>query len=127
MFQDNLTGSWWLQTGDEVIGYWPGNILTSLMKSARYIHWGGEVGTDAYLKKTTEMGSGHLPSEGLRKASYVRSMGYVNEYGFLRDPQELTLHVLNPAVYDALVPYPGMKYFGVYMLFGGPGHCLPRK
>ena len=37
----------------------------------------------------TDMGSGHFPSEGFGKASYVGNIKYVDENGALRDPEQL--------------------------------------
>ncbi|KAK1285924.1 hypothetical protein QJS10_CPB20g00470 [Acorus calamus] len=75
IFKDANTGNWWLQVEDDAIGYWPSSLVPGIADGAEMVQYGGEifdvateVGT-AVAHTTTEMGSGHFPSEGERKAS----------------------------------------------------------
>ncbi|XP_028077754.1 uncharacterized protein LOC114279661 [Camellia sinensis] len=74
--EDTTTSDWWLQFGNEVVGYWPTSLFSYLADSASVIQWGGEV---LNLKSgghhtTTQMGSGHFPEEGFGKASYIKNI-----------------------------------------------------
>ncbi|KAG9440831.1 hypothetical protein H6P81_020996 [Aristolochia fimbriata] len=42
-FLDLKTNNWWLKYGDELVGYWPNKLFTSLSTKAEIVQWGGEV------------------------------------------------------------------------------------
>ncbi|KAK1285720.1 hypothetical protein QJS10_CPB20g00484 [Acorus calamus] len=66
---DKGTGYWYLHIGDEVIGYWPGEIVPNLSGGAEEVNFGGEIFDDrstrdnTALHTTTEMGCGHFSRE----------------------------------------------------------------
>ncbi|WP_411024291.1 neprosin family prolyl endopeptidase, partial [Salmonella sp. s58953] len=76
VWKDLQQACWWLQVGGTVVGYWPTNLFSHLNTSSNLLTWGGEV---VNLKTngqhtTTEMGSGHFPSEGFGKASFFNGI-----------------------------------------------------
>ncbi|MBH0219748.1 DUF239 domain-containing protein, partial [Listeria monocytogenes] len=82
---------WWLQVGGTVVGYWPTNLFSHLNTSSNLLTWGGEV---VNLKTngqhtTTEMGSGHFPSEGFGKASFFNGIQIVDSSYTLMPAQNL--------------------------------------
>ncbi|CDP09693.1 unnamed protein product [Coffea canephora] len=79
--KDEQFAVWWLQLGNDVVGYWPTSLFTNLADSASTIQWGGEV---INLKpnrqhSTTQMGSGHFPEEGFKGASYFKNLQVVDD------------------------------------------------
>jgi hypothetical protein len=65
---------------DQVLGYWPSSIFTDLASNATTVSFGGEIydsGQSGH-HTTTQMGSGHFPSEGFGKASYFRNIQYMD-------------------------------------------------
>uniref|UniRef100_M4DDE9 Neprosin PEP catalytic domain-containing protein n=1 Tax=Brassica campestris TaxID=3711 RepID=M4DDE9_BRACM len=120
---DPKTGNWWLQLNDqELIGYWPKEIFTNLAdEGASVIEWGGEV---VNKKKdgqhtTTEMGSGHFPSEGFGKASSFEVIKIIDMNNGLIDPVKVKTVVSRPACYDIKTGYD--KTYEVFFYYGGPG------
>ncbi|KAG2287967.1 hypothetical protein Bca52824_047571 [Brassica carinata] len=123
MWKDPKTGNWWLQLNDqELIGYWPKEIFTNLAdEGASVIEWGGEV---VNKKKdgqhtTTEMGSGHFPSEGFGKASSFEVIKIIDMNNGLIDPVKVKTLVSRPACYDIKTGYD--KKYEVFFYYGGPG------
>ncbi|CAF2265034.1 unnamed protein product [Brassica rapa] len=123
MWKDPKTGNWWLQLNDqELIGYWPKEIFTNLAdEGASVIEWGGEV---VNKKKdgqhtTTEMGSGHFPSEGFGKASSFEVIKIIDMNNGLIDPVKVKTVVSRPACYDIKTGYD--KTYEVFFYYGGPG------
>ena len=104
MSQDKITGSWWLQLQDMVLGYWPDSIFTGLADSATAVSWGGEIINTRSKGRhtTTQMGSGHFSSEGKLKASFFRNLGVIDSSNNRIDPagslqQDATTY---PSCYD---------------------------
>ncbi|KAF3589926.1 hypothetical protein F2Q69_00031102 [Brassica cretica] len=81
--------NWWLQIGEELVGYWPGQLFNSLGNGATIVQWGGEiVNRETDGKHTgTDMGSGHFAEEGYKKASYFRNLMPIDETNTLSEPQ----------------------------------------
>lgn len=108
---------------NEALGYWPESILPSLQDSANVVSWGGEV----YNSETggrhtsTQMGSGHFPSEGLGKASYFRNLQYLAKPGKFVDPQGLITYATKPLCYNVIID-PRFTRFGRHFYYGGPGY-----
>ena len=124
MFQNTDSGHWWLNVGNEAIGYWPDTILPSLRGSAELVSWGGEV-YDSQAEghhTSTQMGSGHFPDEGFGKASYVRNVQYMDDSSPLtfKDPAGLLTYATKPSCYNLIVKdkTPNM---GIHFYYGGPG------
>ncbi|KAL6960089.1 hypothetical protein U1Q18_049393 [Sarracenia purpurea var. burkii] len=119
VYKDKKTGNWWLKLQGTTLGYWPNSIFTGLANNATALYWGGEV-TDEKSgghHTTTQMGSGHFPGEGYRKASLFRDLGVIDTSNTRTTPRSLEVAVTNPACYD--LRFRG-KRAGFY--YGGPGY-----
>jgi len=110
---------------DQVLGYWPHLIFTRLATSATGVSWGGEI----YNKgqgghhTSTQMGSGHFPSEGYGKASYFRNIQYMDYTGRFNDPdQGLVAYATKPSCYSISVANNKNGGYGTHFFFGGPGY-----
>ncbi|GLT69278.1 hypothetical protein SLA2020_414390 [Shorea laevis] len=114
-------GNWYLQLQDQVLGYWPRSLFTHLAIGASDLSWGGEIfdsgGQDGHT--STQMGSGHFPSEGNGKASFVRNLQYMDGGGKFKDAA-VTPHATNPSCYD--ITMQNNVVYGTHFYFGGPGH-----
>ena len=114
--------NWWLRIGEELVGYWPGALFTSLGDGATRVQWGGEiinVKTDG--KHTiTDMGSGHFADEGVKKASYFRNIMTVDETNYLTEPQDIFPKTTNDNCYNIKAGDGGTAW-GLNFFFGGPG------
>ncbi|KAJ8755954.1 hypothetical protein K2173_024499 [Erythroxylum novogranatense] len=121
--KDTTSGNWWLTLQDEHMGYWPGNILTSLANSSDVINFGGEIVNNQAEghHTTTEMGSGHFPDEGFGKAAYISYLSYIDTSCVLRDAGNLTPYISRPTCYDLKVDNKNQSTKGVHVYFGGPG------
>ncbi|KAF8085824.1 hypothetical protein N665_0645s0003 [Sinapis alba] len=123
IWKDPKTRNWWLQLNEkELIGYWPKELFTHLSdEGASVIEWGGEV---VNKKKngqhtTTEMGSGHFPSEGFGKASSFEVIKIIDMNGVITDPVKVKTLVSRPNCYNLKTGYD--KQFEVFFYYGGPG------
>ncbi|KAI9160880.1 hypothetical protein LWI28_012402 [Acer negundo] len=126
--QDQLTQNWWLRVGDQIIGYWPHPIMTGLHYCGTEIKWGGAV-----LNKNvgnhhtaTEMGSGHFPEEGFRKASFIRNLGfYCESYNLITNFKGYYIGPVatRPSCYDVKLEDHGGAY-GFHLYFGGSGFSM---
>ncbi|KAG2295978.1 uncharacterized protein LOC106386567 [Brassica napus] len=123
------SGNWWLMIGEEYVGYWPGNIFTSLGDRATTVQWGGEIvnqRTDG-RHTNTDMGSGHFADEWYKKASYFRKLETVDGANTLREPQGLYPYASNGNCYNIKAGGTGSSYWGHHFFYGGPGrnaNCL---
>ncbi|XP_022715079.1 uncharacterized protein LOC111274590 [Durio zibethinus] len=122
MFQDKQSGNWWLRIQKTDVGYWPGSIFTTLSDRADTLSWGGEIVNlqSQGHHTSTQMGSGHFPSEGFNKASYIRNLRYMDESGSIKDTANVEPYVTRPGCYDSQMG--DMKNFGTHFHFGGPGY-----
>ncbi|KAK6918250.1 Neprosin [Dillenia turbinata] len=103
-------------------GYYPVSLFTSLSDSASRVKWGGEIKNfevDAH-HASTQMGSGHFPSEGYTRSSYFRHVSVVDKSNRLVDARLTSKSVTNPSCYDLLYGPPNATY-GTYFYYGGPG------
>ncbi|XP_059455818.1 protein neprosin-like [Corylus avellana] len=118
-------GDWYLKVKNEVLGYWPMSLFTHLSHSAETVFYGGMI-FNAKLNNhhtSTHMGSGHFPSEGHGKASYVRSIQYMDGHGKFKDANgKLEIDVTNPSCYDVNVVNNNNIVYGSHLYFGGPGY-----
>lgn len=106
---------------NQLLGYWPGSIFTSLAESSTAINWGGEITNNMVEGQHTEtfMGSGHFSDEGFGKASYFWNLAYFDDSGTLKGPESLTPFATNPSCYDILIA-DNMDH-GVSFYYGGSG------
>ncbi|KAK8584838.1 hypothetical protein V6N13_138784 [Hibiscus sabdariffa] len=123
IYKDKQSGNWWLRIHEIDVGYWPGSIFNKLSDRADTVSWGGEIvnsGSQGH-HTSTEMGSGHFPSEGYRKASYVRNLRYVDESGAINDasPDNVVRLVSRPECYDLQMG--DLTNYGTHFFYGGPG------
>lgn len=120
IFQDDLTGDWWLQVDDTDVGYWPGNIFnnTHLDKADRAI-WGGEINYFPRLRghhTATQMGSGHFADEGYPRSSYFQDVWPITQLGSSLVNSSFAQYVMKPACYNL---EQGSRETGIYFYFGG--------
>ncbi|XP_022714533.1 uncharacterized protein LOC111274162 [Durio zibethinus] len=120
--KDKQSGNWWLRIQQIDVGYWPGSIFTTLSDRADRLSWGGEIVNlqSQGHHTSTQMGSGHFPSEGFNKASYIRNLRHMDESGSIKDAESVVPYVTRPECYDLQMG--DMKNFGTHFLFGGPGY-----
>ncbi|XP_056843434.1 uncharacterized protein LOC108836396 [Raphanus sativus] len=113
---------WWLKVGDEVVGYWPSSLFTSLGDGATRVSWGGEIVNDMIGGKhtATDMGSGHFAEEDNKKASYFRNLMIVSDTNVMREPKEVHPIVTNANCYNIKAGRSGTSW-GIYFYHGGPG------
>ncbi|XP_057837074.2 protein neprosin isoform X3 [Cryptomeria japonica] len=120
---------WSLYIEDNVVGYWPGSLFSSLAESTNVVQYGGEVlhstndiGTPF---SKTHMGSGHFSQEGFSKAAYIRDIQMHNSNNALVYPQE-SIIVGKPLCYNLTLGIDNTNSeWGHYMFFGGPGGDNP--
>ncbi|KAF5953345.1 hypothetical protein HYC85_006201 [Camellia sinensis] len=120
-WQDTTKGAWWLQFGNEVVGYWPTSLFSYLVDSASVIQWGGEVLNFASggQHTTTQMGSGRFPKEGFGKASYIKNIQIVDGSNNLRAPIGVSTFAEQSNCYNVQM---GINSdWGNYVYYGGPG------
>ncbi|XP_065855064.1 protein neprosin-like [Euphorbia lathyris] len=125
--KDMASGNWWLKANGQDIGYFPGSIFTSLAQNSNQVSWGGEI-TDSKRKASqnhtsTQMGSGHLPSEGYKKAAYIHSIQYMNESGQFLDADHdnnMKTFAPFPGCYELAFGEKGKFGLGVHFFYGGP-------
>ncbi|XAR67657.1 hypothetical protein NMG60_11002502 [Bertholletia excelsa] len=125
IFQDVETKNWLLLVQDELIGYWPGNIFTTLANDADELHWGGEI-FDSKRNghhTTTQMGSGHFPNEGYKKSSYFHNIRMMDNLNYAwSEPANPQTYVTNPLCYDSQIAPNRQGNAGTYFQYGGPGN-----
>ncbi|PRQ51216.1 putative neprosin [Rosa chinensis] len=123
IYKHQSTGQWWVMLQDQALGYWPDKILPSLRGSADAVSWGGEIYNSEIGGRhtSTQMGSGHFPSEGYGKASYFRNIQYLANSGKFVDAQGLIPYVTKPPCYNLIMKNkaPG---FGNHFYYGGFGY-----
>ncbi|KAK8581176.1 hypothetical protein V6N13_144216 [Hibiscus sabdariffa] len=127
IYKDKKSGNWWLRVNEIDLGYWPSSLFKKLSDRADMISWGGEIVNSGLQGRhtSTQMGSGHFPSEGYRKASYIRNIRYVDESGAIHDAQSVFSFVTKPECYD--LHRGDIPNYGTHFFYGGPGYsdkCL---
>ncbi|XP_028056894.1 uncharacterized protein LOC114260887 isoform X2 [Camellia sinensis] len=121
VWKDTTRGEWWLQFGNEVVGYWPTSLFSYLHDGASQIQWGGEVLDYASggQHTTTQMGSGHFPEEGFGKASYIKNIQIVDGSNKLIAPIGVSTLAEQPNCYNVQIGK--NSDWGNYIYYGGPG------
>ncbi|MQM17575.1 hypothetical protein Taro_050550 [Colocasia esculenta] len=77
--RDKISGNWWVRLQGVEMGYWPKELVPSLAEGATFVDFGGEVAYDKLGEHpSTEMGSGHFPYEGFKKASFIKNVQVVD-------------------------------------------------
>ncbi|KAF9666305.1 hypothetical protein SADUNF_Sadunf16G0215800 [Salix dunnii] len=121
VWKDPGDGNWWLQIGDQVLGYWPFSLFSHLKDSATMIEWGGEIvdSKTSGQHTATGMGSGHFPREGFGKASYFRNIQIVDGFNKLMEPAQLATFTSQSSCYDIRTDHG--RAWKTYFYYGGPG------
>ncbi|KAL0775607.1 hypothetical protein Bca101_040759 [Brassica carinata] len=116
-------GNWWLRVGEELVGYWPGSLFTSLKDKAEEVYWGGGIANEMTGGRhtTTTMGSGHFAGEWYKKASYFRKVMTVDGANTLREAENLHPTTDNDNCYSVKEGQSGSSYWGTHFFYGGPG------
>lgn len=120
--QDKAVDHWWFEFNHVPIGYWPGSLFKNMANKANLIQWGGQVWNSfpGGRHTSTQMGSGHYPIEGIRKAAYVDGCFYNNLANELVTPSNSPTRASKPTCYDIANLFdsdgPGVGFF-----YGGPG------
>nr|POE61494.1 hypothetical protein CFP56_46524 [Quercus suber] len=126
-FWDPNTRRWWLQYGDEVVGYWPPEILNYLKQNAKIVQWGGDV----YSKNmkgvkphtTTAMGSGEYASGLLGEACFIENVRILDYSLQVKYPESVHSMAEEPDCYSSLNYQKSLAYEPMFY-FGGPGRGL---
>ncbi|KAG9459898.1 hypothetical protein H6P81_004406 [Aristolochia fimbriata] len=122
-------GNWWLDVGNEPVGYWPGSLFNNEMKYGNVVEWGGAavINGDFIDDKATfpPMGSGHFPSEGeFKVAAYMKQLQVLNRDGQYEDaPSGDGVVITNeaPTCYGLKDHGNDDGSSGRHFYFGGPG------
>jgi hypothetical protein len=131
MFYRDQGGShnWWLKYGNTWIGYYPNSWFNSsgLADKGAEIDYGGEVVNDSIggVHTTTQMGSGHFPSEGWQHSAYVKRIQYVDMNNVNQNASSLTRSVSGASYYDLTLYASSDTNWLNYYFCGGPGLVIP--
>src|ERR1039458_7097956 len=131
MFYRDQGGShnWWLKYGNIWIGYYPNSWFNSsgLADKSDEIDYGGEVVNDSIggVHTTTQMGSGHFPSEGWQHSAYVKRIQYVDMNNVNQNASSLTRSVSGASYYDLTLYASSDTNWLNYYFCGGPGLVIP--
>ncbi|KAI3945132.1 hypothetical protein MKW92_039539 [Papaver armeniacum] len=123
--KDQSSGNWWIQLQGIPIGYYPSSLFTKLSKIATSVKWGGEIinGKTNGRHTSTQMGSGHFPSEGgLKTSSYFNWVKVFDENNMIKDSENVGKKITNPNCFDLKIDdeHYGTNGYGFY--YGGPGY-----
>ncbi|XP_023639384.1 uncharacterized protein LOC111830904 [Capsella rubella] len=123
VWKDRQYGNWWLSLGpnNELVGYWPAEIFTTLADHAEVAQWGGEiVNSRPFDRHTmTQMGSGRFPDEGFGRSSYFRNLQTVDINNSLQRVQDVKSITTNPESYSVKDLY--TEEWKTHFFYGGPG------
>ncbi|EXB37140.1 hypothetical protein L484_018563 [Morus notabilis] len=126
IYQDPMTGNWWLviSTRNEMLGYWPKELVPRLAKAATDVAWGGIslAGKDGI---SPPIGSGRYPDGFYDRAAFFRDIKYLRK-GLKQvapsDQDDVVEGVDKSGCYglqnDKLTR---SDYWGYRFAFGGPG------
>ncbi|KAI3963492.1 hypothetical protein MKW98_022914 [Papaver atlanticum] len=122
LVRDQSNGNWWVLVQGAEVGYLPPSLFKELSEKATRIEYGGQVlnkRTDGG-HTTTQMGSGHFPSEGgFGVSSFFRHVLVVDGSFKAKDPDVVLEFKTNPNCYDLKIDH-GSAY-GYSFYYGGPG------
>ncbi|XP_052176659.1 uncharacterized protein LOC127790962, partial [Diospyros lotus] len=102
------------------------NIAMAIYKpmGGTYVTWGGEIinSRSAEHHTATQMGSGHFPGEGYRKASYFGKLKVIDDTETEKEPDDLEVVVSNSRCYDVHIQDNKTVSYGLVFFYGGPGY-----
>eukprot|EP00253_Pinus_taeda_P030921 PITA_30921 len=119
--------SWNLYVNEQLLGWWPASLFKNLRSSSNRVDYGGEVcfspgGSPGSQFTTTDMGSGHFPSEGFGRSAHIRDVQITDNNGQLIDiPGNATAG--RPNCYNVSIEVDHQN--GKHVYFGGPGGDNP--
>jgi hypothetical protein len=123
------THDWWFKFNNKWVGYYPNNWFDSagLADKSGGIEYGGEIVNDNLngVHTTTQMGSGHFPSEGFQHSAYTRRIKYYDTSYVLQDANNLSTSASDNNYYDIALFSDGDTNWLNYFYFGGPGRVPP--
>ncbi|KAJ4906953.1 hypothetical protein Rs2_10611 [Raphanus sativus] len=121
VFQDGFSGHWALKIFNEVIGYWPKELLTHLNEGASLIRFGG----NSFMSPdgvSPPMGNGHFPVIDFQKSSFFLHVKVRNSNNQLLDIEDRKTRRYSDSLQCYRLTYWGYsKPNGVSFSFGGPG------
>ncbi|XP_026457859.1 uncharacterized protein LOC113358481 [Papaver somniferum] len=123
--KDQIGGQWWVQVQGNPIGYYPSSLFTKLSMTSTTIHFGGEISNHKSKGRhtSTQMGSGHFPSEGrLKTSSYFNWVQVVDENNVTKDPENVKTMVTNQDCYGLEIDNNHHDTNGYGFYYGGPGY-----
>ncbi|KAI3923384.1 hypothetical protein MKW98_026978 [Papaver atlanticum] len=123
--KDQIGGQWWVQVQGNPVGYYPSSLFTKLSMTSTKIHFGGEILNNKSKGRhtSTQMGSGHFPSEGrLKTSSYFNWVQVVDENNVTKDPENVEIRVTNPTCYGLEIDNNHHDTNGYGFYYGGPGY-----
>ncbi|KAI3991859.1 hypothetical protein MKX01_012804 [Papaver californicum] len=122
IFQEQSTGNWWVQLEGVDVGYWPPFLFKQLSTKATTADFGGVISNTGNQGRhtSTDMGSGHLPSEGnLGVSSYFQQVKVIDGNHTPKDPVTAVIYQINPNCYGLYLDHQHLNGYGFY--YGGPG------
>ncbi|KAI3868895.1 hypothetical protein MKX03_036424 [Papaver bracteatum] len=123
--KDQIGGHWWVHLQGIAVGYYPSSLFTILSTTSTRIHFGGEIANDKSKGRhtSTQMGSGHFPSEGgLKISSYFNWVQVVDENYLTKDPKNVEIRVTNSDYYGLKIDDDNYDTNGYGFYYGGPGY-----
>ncbi|XP_026432034.1 uncharacterized protein LOC113329372 isoform X1 [Papaver somniferum] len=124
---DRSNGNWWVLMQGLPVGYYPSSLFTELSKTVTSVQWGGEIiiNNNKGRHTSTQMGSGHFPSEGgLKTSSYFNWVQVFDENHIVHTPENIEKKVTNPNCYDLEIDSDHYSTNGYGFYYGGPGYNI---
>ncbi len=119
------TGDWWIAYRQELLGYYPAKLFTTLKEGACMSAWYGEIFNPDPQNSAvkTEMGSGKLAAAGLPNVAYVRNPKYYDLSWFGVEPIDTfpSMPSYVPACFSRSALLKGAAPWDSVLLLGGPG------
>ncbi|GLJ33826.1 hypothetical protein SUGI_0680050 [Cryptomeria japonica] len=120
---ENLVWAVYLQ--DKLVGHWPAGIFKDLTYYANWVQIGGHVVVKSADRSTpypkTQMGSGHFPKYGYKKAAYIRNIQLFTINGVLITESDRSYRVTRESCYGVQGYMENDNYWGHHINYGGPG------
>ncbi|KAK6267263.1 hypothetical protein QUC31_018100 [Theobroma cacao] len=130
IFQDNVTGNWWLVTQMNYliipVGYWPKKIFTYLTLGADVVKYGGTTSTYLQQLDRPPMGSGKYPGDLGWVFGFFTRIRYVNDSYNLIDADHRKMNKVLDSVCYGLMYFTAGGAMKEAMKFGGPGGTPDR-
>ncbi|MQL87073.1 hypothetical protein Taro_019608 [Colocasia esculenta] len=134
IFKDRVSKHWWVALEGDPLGYWPKELVAHMEPGSDVLAFGGEVYNSVaggVISMPTQMGSGHVASEGFRKASFFKNVQTVDTNNFYRRPKDGEVQTLvSCSCYELQVSRDEYGPWGYNFYYGGPApsascNCKP--